>query len=89
VSRQRIWLVTGVALVVVLVLDLVVQYARFPGWGALLGFGGCYLLVYVAKWLGTTVVQRGDTYYADDQVPDVQVDVRDDLTPDTGGDARG
>ncbi|GGI05248.1 hypothetical protein [Egicoccus halophilus] len=84
-SRSRIWMVTGAAFVVVLLLDLVVQYARFPGYGALLGFGGCYLLVYVAKFLGQNVLQRRETYYADDVIPDDQRDVRPDVSPQVGG----
>ncbi|MFA9432439.1 hypothetical protein [Egicoccus sp. AB-alg2] len=88
-TRRRIWLVTAVAFVVVVLLDLVVQYARFPGYGALLGFAGCYLLVYVAKWLGQSVLQRRETYYADDLTPDVQDDVRPDVSPEVGGEVRG
>ena len=75
-SPRRIWLVSAIGLALVVGLDLVVQYARFPGYGAVLGFAGCFVLVHVAKFLGRTVVQRPERYYPEDAIPDVQDDVR-------------
>lgn len=86
-SRRRIWLVTAIGLVVVIGLDLVVRYARFPGYGAVLGFAGCFLLVHLAKAFGRTVVQRPERYYPDDVIPDVQDDVGPDAAAASGPDA--
>jgi ABC-type branched-subunit amino acid transport system permease subunit len=57
-------------------LDLLIGYSPFPGYGALLGLGGCVAIVLVSKWLGTALLQRPEDYYPDDVAPDVQEDVR-------------
>jgi hypothetical protein len=68
--------VTAVALVVGVFVDLLIGYSPFPGYGALLGLGGCVAIVLVSKWLGTALLQRPEDYYPDDVAPDVQEDVR-------------
>lgn len=68
--------VTAVALVISVVVDWLVDYSRFPGYGALIGLGGCVAIILVSKWLGTTFLERPEGYYPDDVAPDVQEDVR-------------
>ncbi|MFA9446902.1 hypothetical protein [Egicoccus sp. AB-alg6-2] len=75
-NTRRLWVITGIALVVVVALDLVVQYARFPGYGALIGFGGCVVIVVVSKWIGKRLLERPEGYYEHDVAPDVQEDLR-------------
>jgi len=79
-TRARILAVSAVGLAGGVALDLVVQYARFPGWGAVLGFGGCVLLTYLAKGLVGPVLQRPWDHYPEDAIPEVQDDVGPDAT---------
>ena len=72
-------LITAGALVLSLVVDLVVGYSPYPGYGASLGLGGCIGIIVISKWIGTTFLDRPEDYYADEAPPDVQPDV---LPPD-------
>jgi hypothetical protein len=42
--------------------DVVVGVAT-PGLTVVIGFAGCFVIVYFAKWIGTTVLQRPEGYY--------------------------
>jgi len=50
------------AFAVGLVADLVVG-ASVPGLTAVIGFGGCALIVLASKWLGKSLLQRPEAYY--------------------------
>jgi hypothetical protein len=76
VNTRNLWLTTAAALAVFVALDLVVRYARFPGYGALIGFGGCVVIVVVSKWIGKVLLERSEGYYEHDVAPDVQEDLR-------------
>lgn len=68
--------VTAIALVISVVVDALVGYSRFPGYGAAIGLGGCVAIILVSKWIGTTFLERPEDYYPDDVAPNVQEDVR-------------
>jgi hypothetical protein len=95
---KRILLLAAVAFAVGLAADLVVG-ATYPGLTAGLGFVGCGVIVLGSKWLGHSLLQRPEAYYADPDVaeglePDGQtsggplVADRADPRPD-GGPGRG
>lgn len=56
---RRIWLITGAAFVVSVVVDLLVG-AGTPGLISAYGFVGCAAIVIVSKWLGSAFIQRPD-----------------------------
>jgi hypothetical protein len=66
VTRTR-WL----ALVALVALSWVAQavaehhvwYERVPGFYALFGFLGCMAIIFLSKWFGQLLVQRGERYY--------------------------
>jgi hypothetical protein len=68
--------VTVVAMVLGLLADLATGYSPFPGYAALLGLGGCTLIIVGSKWLGKRFLQRGEDLYPDDVPLDVQEDLR-------------
>jgi prepilin signal peptidase PulO-like enzyme (type II secretory pathway) len=68
--------VTLVALVLGLLVDLVSGYSPFPGYGALLGLGGCAVIIVGSKWLGDRFLQRGEDYYPGEAPTDEQEDLR-------------
>jgi hypothetical protein len=67
--------VTLLAFAVAVVVDLVVGYSPFPGYGASIGFLGCVVIVVVSKWLGRWL-SRPEDYYPDDVPSDLQEDLR-------------
>jgi hypothetical protein len=68
---KRVLLITGALFAVGLAADLLLDRA-YPGLTASLGFGGCLLIVLCSKWLGHSLLQRPDTYYADPQPEPVE-----------------
>jgi hypothetical protein len=75
-SRPTIALVvTGIALVIGLALDLLVG-ASPPGYGALIGFAGCVVIIVVSKWLGSLFLARPEDFYPDDIPADRVEDLR-------------
>jgi hypothetical protein len=78
VSRPPV-VVTSMLLLAGIVVDVVVDYSLFPGFGALIGLIGCTLIVVVSKWLGSAFLERPEDQYPDEVPPDVQ--------PDAVGDA--
>jgi hypothetical protein len=69
-------LVTAVAVVVGLLVDLATGYSPIPGYPALLGLVGGAALVYAAKGLGSLGLQQREDYYPDDAPADEQEDLR-------------
>jgi hypothetical protein len=67
--------VTAVAVLLGVLLDGVIGYSPFPGYAAIIGLGGCVVIVLVSKWLGTTLLERPEGYYPQDTDPDVQADL--------------
>lgn len=71
----RALLLTAVALVVGVALDLLIGYSPFPGYGALLGLLGSVGIILGSRWLGRLLARPEDHYPAD--VPaDLQEDQR-------------
>lgn len=68
-------LATAAALVVGVLLDLVIGYSPFPGYGALIGLLGCIAIVIGSKWLGG-FLSRPEDHYPDDIPADLQEDLR-------------
>jgi peptidoglycan/LPS O-acetylase OafA/YrhL len=75
VRTGRPLVVTLIAFAVAVVVDVVVGYSPFPGYGALIGFLGCVVIVVVSRWLGRWL-SRPEDYYADDVPIDLQEDLR-------------
>lgn len=69
-------LVTAVALAAGVVLDAIVGYSPFPGYGAAIGLGGCVAIILISKWIGTNFLERPEDYYPEDATPEVQEDLR-------------
>jgi hypothetical protein len=72
--NRRVLPVIGGLLVVGAAIDWFVGYAPFPGYSALLGLVGTILITLVSKRVGAGI-QRPESYYPDDRVPDVQPDL--------------
>lgn len=68
--------VTLAALVLGLLVDLATGYSLFPGYPALLGLGGCTVIIVGSKWLGDRFLQRGEDYYPGEAPTDEQEDLR-------------
>jgi hypothetical protein len=51
-------------------------YSPFLGYGALLGLGGCAVIIVGSKWLGDRFLQRGEDYYPGEAPTDEQEDLR-------------
>jgi hypothetical protein len=69
-------LITAVAVVVGVLIDLATGYSTFPGYAATLGLVGGAALVFGAKALGGAFVQRSEDYYPEDTPADEQEDLR-------------
>jgi hypothetical protein len=69
-------LVTAVAVVLGVLVDLATGYSLFPGYAALLGLAGGAALVFAAKGLGSAGLQQRERYYPDDAPADEQEDLR-------------
>jgi hypothetical protein len=69
-------LITAVAVVVGVLVDLATGYSLYPGYAATLGLLGGAALVFGAKWLGGAFVQRPEDYYPEDAPADEQEDLR-------------
>jgi hypothetical protein len=69
-TNRLLWVVFGVILVALVLVDLVVQHHPLFGlddtfgFGAWYGFAACIVLVLFAKTLGA-ILKRPDTYYDD------------------------
>lgn len=74
--KRRPLVVTAVALVIGLLVDLATGYSPFPGYAATLGLGGCTLIIIGSKWLGKRFLQRPESYYPGEGPADVQEDLR-------------
>jgi hypothetical protein len=70
-SSLRLWLITFVALAVAVATDLALGTSP-PGWVAVLGFGGCWLIVVGSKWFGKRLLQRPEAYWAETDHPEVR-----------------
>lgn len=68
-------IVTVIAFAIAVVVDLVIDEARFPGYGASIGLFGCIVIVVVSKWLGRWL-SRPEDLYPDDVPADLQEDLR-------------
>lgn len=73
-NRRAVLAVAG-AFVVSMLIDLVVGYSPFPGYGASLGLFGCIAIVVVSKWIGKVLLDRPEDYYPEDVPPDVHPDL--------------
>lgn len=76
-KNPRLLVVVGVLVALGVIADVIIGYSPFPGYGALIGLGGCIALVFASKWLGKVLLERGEDYYPDDIPDEVQEDVRD------------
>jgi hypothetical protein len=64
--KDRVILILSAALIVMVVLEAVAipHYApkfpwhAVPGYSAIIGLGGCIIVVLLSKWLGRTFLQR-------------------------------
>jgi hypothetical protein len=63
--------VAGAGLVVAVLADLALG-ASPPGVTAVIGLGGCVLIVVASKWLGAALLQRPEAYYVDTDHPEVR-----------------
>jgi hypothetical protein len=57
-----LWMLALVWAALNVVADMVVG-ASPPGLTVAIGFIGCFLIVYFAKWIGTSLLQRPEGYY--------------------------
>jgi hypothetical protein len=57
-----LWILVLVWAALNIAADVTVGVAA-PGMTVAIGFVGCFLIVYFAKWIGTTLLQRPDGYY--------------------------
>jgi hypothetical protein len=63
-STRRLWVITGVGLVVAVLLDAALG-SSLPGFYAAYGLVSCIVIVIVSKWLGKHALQRDEGYYED------------------------
>ena len=68
--------VTIVSLIVGVTLDVIIGYSPFPGYAAVIGLLGCVAIILISKWIGTTFLERPETYYPEDALPEIQEDLR-------------
>jgi hypothetical protein len=74
-TRQRLIQLTAVLFVIGVGIDLVIGYSPIPGYGALIGLVGAFVLTYGAKGLGSAFVVRSEDLYPDEIPPDVAPDL--------------
>ena len=74
-TRQRLIALTAGLFVVGVGIDLVIGYSPIPGYGALIGLVGAFVLILGAKALGNVFVVRSEDLYADEIPPDVAPDL--------------
>lgn len=72
-SRGRIVVLLLLTVVVGVLIDVVVAYSAFPGYGAAIGVGGTLLILVAATALKRSLA-RPESYYPGDGFPDVQED---------------
>ena len=74
-TRQRLIALTAVLFVIGVGIDLVIGYSPIPGYGALIGLVGAFVLILGAKALGNVFVVRPEDLYPDEIPPDVAPDL--------------
>lgn len=70
-TTRQIWVAVVAALLLGVTVDLVLDASR-PGLIAGIGFFGCVGMVLGTKWLGRTLLQRPDTYWAETDRPEAR-----------------
>jgi hypothetical protein len=80
VTRNRQLVLVGAAFVAGALLDVVVGYAPFPGYGALIGVVGTLVITAGSSGL-TRLAARPEDHYPDETPRDVEEDLRSSAAP--------